>query len=653
MQYSLFGNGAELFAVNPSSGVVTVNYCATPGRGNCLDFESRTSYFLSFLATDGADQSAVVPLTINVLDSNDNDPVFLRETYNFAIDEGSSRFEPSARVQATDLDVTSAINYQIVGGNDEELFAVDQNNGELYVRRPVKSRYNNITLRIQASDDQGISMSSVNIVIRDANDNTPVFEKDRYFASISESARPGTFVEQVIASDADAGLNAQITYKLHRGSFDDFQIDGETGLVTVARRAKIDYDRKNLYDIEIVAIDHGVPPKIGTTLLTVHILNHNNKEPYFTPSSQRAEVNERTEINTIFYRMQAEDPDVGSQDALLFQIENVSGISKDGVQVPDNMRLLIATFFGIEPPTGEVYVASRLNRDVAAIIHLNVSVTDQTAKPIPQIAYGSLIINIIDYNDHPPTFGRPWSPERPELTFSISENQPVGSVLTNLIASDRESKISRYEISPPNEYFAIDPGSGVITVKKLIDFESLATDRADLEELRFNVIVYDSGVPQLSARAIVLVNVLNINDNHPVFNQSSYEATIEENAPWESPVLRVTATDADKGAFGQVTYTLLNNEGNFIIGEKNGEIRVAPGANLDRETGPILVSAFISAVFCISNNKSVFSPINFVHLTARFNKSSARHFAISVLVITFLYLRFGLQAPRASHVTLT
>lgn len=65
LSYSLFGNGANLFFVNPSSGLVTVNYCETPGRGNCLDYESRTSYHLSFQADDGLGLSSVVSLIIN------------------------------------------------------------------------------------------------------------------------------------------------------------------------------------------------------------------------------------------------------------------------------------------------------------------------------------------------------------------------------------------------------------------------------------------------------------------------------------------------------------------------------------------------------------------------------------------------------------
>lgn len=87
--------------MDPSSGVVTVAPCETPGRGNCLDFEARPAYFLSYQATDdrGRGQSAVVPLTVRLTDANDNPPAFEQRVYTALIDEGDAHFDPPLRVQ--------------------------------------------------------------------------------------------------------------------------------------------------------------------------------------------------------------------------------------------------------------------------------------------------------------------------------------------------------------------------------------------------------------------------------------------------------------------------------------------------------------------------------------------------------------------------
>lgn len=97
-----------------------------------------------------------------------------------------------------------------------------------------------------------------------------------------------TNVTQVDAIDLDSGINAEIRYRIQQGSFDDFLIDNKTGLITIGR--PLDYDRRNTYQIEIVASDLGTPSLSGTCTLTVNIINSNDKDPYFTPATQRAEV---------------------------------------------------------------------------------------------------------------------------------------------------------------------------------------------------------------------------------------------------------------------------------------------------------------------------------------------------------------------------
>lgn len=46
--YQLFGNGAERFVVNNKTGVISVAPCDTPGHGDCLNFETKPQYFLSY-----------------------------------------------------------------------------------------------------------------------------------------------------------------------------------------------------------------------------------------------------------------------------------------------------------------------------------------------------------------------------------------------------------------------------------------------------------------------------------------------------------------------------------------------------------------------------------------------------------------------------
>jgi hypothetical protein len=73
---------------------------------------------------------------------------------------------------------------------------------------------------------------------------------------------------------------------------------------------------------------------------------------------------------------------------------------------------------------------------------------------------GILVITIIDVNDFPPTFARPWTAENPRYMLDIPEEQPVGTIVDTFVASDVDSNIAAYAINPASEYFEINNITG-------------------------------------------------------------------------------------------------------------------------------------------------------------------------------------------------
>ncbi|KAK7790843.1 hypothetical protein R5R35_010718 [Gryllus longicercus] len=583
--YSLFGEGAENFTVNNKTGVITVAECPSPGASPCLDFETRPVYYLSYKATDddGKGLSSNVPLKITLLDSNDNKPQFLSNHYRVVIDEGATRFEPQLQVQARDLDKTSQIVFSIVDGNVNNMFSIDPHSGELTINNLKGVDMTNVSkddimLTIQANDGKFSSTATVQIVVRDVNNNAPAFVRDNYVAFVQEDASVGTSVEQTMAIDADSGINAEIKYRIQKGAYDDFSVDETTGLIQVSN--KLDFDKRSQYGIELIAIDGGTPSLTGTTTVSITVLNSNDKDPVFDPPTQRAEVSEDASPNTVFYTLKAKDPDVNSSDALNFALaEPITAVDKNGKQVTDSDEF--KSFFAVDRATGEVSVARELQRDVAAIVRLTVLVTDITA-PTTQQGKGILVITIIDVNDFAPTFPRPWTPEDPHYTVELLEEQPVGTVVGTFVAHDEDSKIANYAIEPESEFFEINNLTGTVRTKKPADYETM-------KSLNFTVVAYDSGEPQKSASADVTVNIININDMDPVFTQSQYEASVSENSLPGTRVITVKAIDQDEGVFGVVTYTLVGEHSHdFSIGHDSGEVVVSNPNILDRENLPEL-----------------------------------------------------------------
>lgn len=140
----------------------------------------------------------------------------------------------------------------------------------------------------------------------------------------------------------------------------------------------------------------GIPSLSGTATLSVNIINSNDKDPYFTPGTQRAEVREDTKIGTKIYQLTAMDPDVISNDVLLFEaIEPITAVNKNGKEVThtDSFKNLFAV-----DKSGAVAVNGVLDRDLYAVVRLTVLVTDSTA-PTVQQGKGLLVISIIEVNE--------------------------------------------------------------------------------------------------------------------------------------------------------------------------------------------------------------------------------------------------------------
>nr|XP_026497199.1 cadherin-87A-like isoform X1 [Vanessa tameamea]XP_026497200.1 cadherin-87A-like isoform X2 [Vanessa tameamea] len=573
--YQLSGNGAELFHVDNRSGVITVAACPTPGRPPCLDYETRRDYFLQYKATDddGAGQMTVVSLQISLTDSNDNPPVFITPVYKASIDEDAVKFEPELIVQARDIDTTSDIRYSIAYPPNSP-FWIEPITGRISVLGHAvlnSTEDNRIVLTVLATDGVHNSTCKVEITIRDVNNHAPSFDTDKYDANIAEDAAVGTEVAAVRATDLDSGVNAEIKYGIQKGALDSFVVDNVTGVVTVA--SKLDFDRKNTYRIQIVATDMGIPSLTGTTELTIHVINVNDKKPSFTPPVQRAEVSADAEVGTLLHNLIAVDPDITDNGQLLYELATdrvIRAVDKNGKEVTEEG--IFGSWFSVHP-NGSVAVSQSLDRARAAVVTLPVAVSDASA-PTLQRTDGELIINIVDVNRHAPVFGQPAYVER------ILEEQPVGTVLNTYTATDRETPIASIVIHPPSPYFEIDNVTGVVKTSQRIDYEKI-------HSINFTLVAYDSGVPQLSTSAGVLVEVVNVNDEEPKFTNSTYSAVLEEHAKAHTSVLTVAAVDKDEGEFGEVTYSLSGESASlFSIDPLSGVVSVA--ADVDREVTPEL-----------------------------------------------------------------
>ncbi|KAG9509275.1 Cadherin-87A [Fragariocoptes setiger] len=617
LTYSLVGATAHLFKVDSTTGLVSVAPCIASENPNadetqCLDYEHKSKHELDIRVSDGK-LSAQVPLIIYVNDVSDNAPVMTRNVYEATIEEGSDRFDTPLRIEAHDADKVSTVHYSIVDGNFENLFTINNVTGEIQLTRPIKSINNfrdsttvtsvvqpndttgvgRIVLVVRASDGQYEANSTVIIEVQDSNDSTPTFQRSVYTTEVNETIEPGKAFATVQAFDADSGPNALLSYFIQRGSFDQFSIDELSGHLSVS--SVLDADRRSSYSLQVIAVDHGIVPRTGTVTISVKVLNVNNKPPEFTPIVQYVDVHEKQAIGAI-YKMKARDPDTSEEDALLFNLNSIEARDKNGLVLTEtNVMNIVLNTFAIDD-SGNVAVANSLDFDNFAYANLTITVEDKRAAEAgdkSQVAFGYLIVSIIDNNEHAPYFVAPWTLESPRIMVQMDEERPIGSVLTQLVASDSETRVSHYKIEPPSEYFTLEsPQSGIIISKRVIDYEKLINTQSPfnaIPTINFTVYAYDSGTPQLNQSALITVEIIPINDWDCVFTQTTYKASVNESDPEGTVVVRVHADDRDAGNHGRLLYHLIGDySDNFVIDPSTGEISVSQeGAiSLDKERLP-------------------------------------------------------------------
>uniref|UniRef100_UPI003AACEE20 protocadherin gamma-A2-like n=1 Tax=Centroberyx gerrardi TaxID=166262 RepID=UPI003AACEE20 len=186
----------------------------------------------------------------------------------------------------------------------------------------------------------------------------------------------------------------------------------------------------------------------------------------------------------------------------------------------------------------------------------------------------SVTIEITDINDNPPTF------EKNDVKFKISESAVSGAkfILDRAIDLDVSVNGLQTYVLEPTDNFVLklhNQADGITNVEMVLENP---LDREKNEHLSLVLTAVDGGEPQMSGTMQILITVLDANDNAPVFTQPIYKASIKENAPIGTVVLTVTATDADHGSYGRITYSISSmldySHGMFEVNEQTGEVRL-------------------------------------------------------------------------------
>uniref|UniRef100_A0A3B4YZ70 Protocadherin-15 n=1 Tax=Seriola lalandi dorsalis TaxID=1841481 RepID=A0A3B4YZ70_SERLL len=528
------------------------------------DLYQRFTLIIKAEQDNGHPLPSYADLIIEILDENNQAPYFQFETYQGYVSESS----PVGTTISASANLTAPLGIIALDNDIEEVKRGEPLSS--YTKDPmVKITLNDYTtifsltptgiiryLRLLKPVDRekqmaytltvdGVQKSSpvtVNILVLDANDNTPTFAEVSYSVEVFTDMQPGETVLQLTAVDADEGLNGLVTYEILAGAQGDFIISNRTGRITVAPGVTLTVGRS--YALTVKASDNAPETQRRSSITTVYIevLPPNNQSPpRFPLFTYSLEVSEAMRIGAILLNLQATDRE---NDPITYRI--LSGDSQNVFNLSETIGLLL--------------LGKPLDQETTDQYRLVVTASDGNPG-----GTSTTTVNIVvtDVNDNDPVFNL-----TTPTNFTVQEERAnlfVGQVRATDPDAGANGQV-RYRIVNHPDLFIISENGSIYTRVPL--------DRELRSQYDVVVEASDGAVDPRRTTLTLSVQITDIDDNSPVFSQQTYVVNVPENSPVGTVVLQLSAVDSD--LFSNVTYRVKTESARqlFSLNPVTGELAV-------------------------------------------------------------------------------
>ncbi|XP_054872522.1 protocadherin gamma-A11-like [Amphiprion ocellaris] len=503
-------------------------------------------------------------VSLHIQDVNDNSPQFNDNLIRMEIWESAEKGSRFSIEEAHDADIgQNAVQRYNLEKNEYFILAIDSNKVELVLENKLdREKQKELNLLLTALDGGSPQRSGtvvIHVTVLDANDNVPVFSQAVYKASLPENSPLDIIVINVSATDADEGVNGDVTYDFGHVSEDYvsvFSIDPKTGEIRVT--GVIDFEEISTFEMRVKAKDG-----LGLTSyakVIIDITDVNDNAPVIYLKSLTNPIPENVSPGTEVGIINVQDRDSENNRQVRCFIQQ---------NIPFKLVPSIKNYYSLVS-TGQ------LDREVVSDYNITISATDEGSPPLSSSK--SVQLSVADINDNPPVF------EEQSYSAYVSENNKPGSTLCSVSARDpdwRQNGTVIYSLlsgevngAPVSSYVSVNGDTGVIHAVRSFDYEQFRS-------FKVQVMARDNGSPPLSSNVTVSVFISDVNDNSPQILYPAPEGNsfmtelVPKAAHGGSLVSKVIAVDADSGQNAWLSYHIVKSTdpGVFSIGVHSGEIR--------------------------------------------------------------------------------
>ncbi|XP_029918490.1 protocadherin gamma-C5-like [Myripristis murdjan] len=446
----------------------------------------------------------------------------------------------------------------------KQYFSVDAGKGELVVneridRETLCGQRVSCVLPLQVVIEDPLQLYRVEVEIQDINDNSPRFPSNDVTLEIAESTALGVRFPLESALDPDVGSNSLKSYTLGKDEYFNIKVKEVAGGRKVPELILVkllDREKKTVHKLLLTALDGGSPVRSGTSQISIKVLDNNDNVPVFEKNVYKVSISEDSEEGALIVQTKATDIDDGQNGDLEYSF---------GVHTPDS----ILSLFSIDQVSGKIFVKGKIDFEASANYEIDVSAKDKGSPRME--GHCSVHVEILDVNDNVPEIILTSQPK------PVREDSSGGTVVALLSVRDLDSG--------DNGKLTLElPKGSPFTLKSSFSnnyalVTSGVLDRESFSEYNIEITATDSGSPPLTTKKSIPVTITDVNDNPPIFTQSSYNVYLKENGLPGSILYSVSASDLDLGENAKISYSILDSKAQGVsvssyvyINSDNGSI---------------------------------------------------------------------------------
>ncbi|XP_073342620.1 protocadherin beta-15-like [Pagrus major] len=591
-------------------------------------------------------------INLHVQDINDNSPQFTRDFIRMEIRESAEKGTRFLIEEAHDADIgQNSVQRYSLQKNEHFILMIDATKVELVLENKLdRETQQEIDLPLTAIDGGSPQRSGtvmIHVTVLDANDNAPVFSQAVYKASLPENSPIDTVVVTVSATDADEGVNGDVTYGFGHVSDTDeklFSIDSKTGEIRVI--GNTDFEKKNSFELRVMANDG-----LGLSSYAkvyIDLTDVNDNAPVIYLKSLTNPIPESVSPGTEVGIINVQDRDSESNRQVRCSIQQ--GAPFKLVPSIKNYYSLVTT--------------GQLDRELVSDYNITITATDEGSPPLSSSK--TVQLSVADINDNPPVF------EEQSYSAYVSENNKPGSTLCSVTARDpdwRQNGTVIYSLlpgevngAPVSSYVSVNGDTGGIHAVRSFDYEQFRS-------FKVQVMARDNGSPPLSSNVTVSVFISDVNDNSPQILYPAPEGNsfmtelVPKAAHGGSLVSKVIAVDADSGQNAWLSYHIVKSTdpGLFTIGVHSGEIRTQRDISESdsmkqnlivavKDNGQPALSATCSMYLLISDNLAEVPELKDISYDEKNSKLTSYLIialvSVSTFFLTFIIIILGVRFCR-------